>query len=605
VTYLSNNGHLGRLYIGGRRIPSSEIIGEVVITRNEGDAAQLTAKLNPSSGSQDLNLFRGKSVIFDVQTSSGIQRMFTGIVDIDEYDIQREFIMLRCNDNRRQLVENLTTVINNIGFYSTEVFGNAPTKNRELENRLTTTPSSLDFDQYGNYHLTSWTPKGSADYTLSDSDVYVRSVKINRTNRANLLNKVNIDVTHTYQRLHHREVSYSWSNGVTICDFLIFGHSLAQREMIRDAAEAAGWPIKGNISYTDVYPSGLYRCTDIFTLTKQNIGWLGPGGGLDGSGIPYNPNQPDVVDGSSTLLKQYDRAGNEIWETAANQTINASNLLCIGASWVATTRFAQNMKENYTLTVTAPQSTSDFGTIQQDESITINSEFNSADWENYVSYQDKTEGTFIDDSAGNPTTSYYIDKDVNRSGLNTSINVLLNKAKTSILKTHRQNKVTFSRSLWPEIDLRHTVSLSLTRLTAKGKVSSIEHRFNVASGEAVTTCGISFYTSTGSASDSTLSIPSLPTATPVQTTRGISLGNHYGEDPSQAAAANWTGHIGNKWIRTRQNLFRTTYPEAFVVDTPRIEDRFRNTTTLSASQSYNVQIPNNAVTITYEGTKKV
>lgn len=599
--YLDRNDYLPRLYIDGRRI--FKAIREIKIRREESNAALLTCVINPDPGVQDFTTYQGKSVILDIQTSSGLTRIFSGKVDLDEYDIINEFIRLRCTDDRKGLVEANAAFISNVGYFSTEVFGEPENKSRELESRLSTIPFGLDFDAYSNLHLTSWTPKATADYTLTNSDVYRKEPTIQRTQRARLLNQVDIDLTYTYQRLHHREKNYSWANNVSICDFLIFGHSLVQREMVREAARAAGWPLKGNISFTDVYPSGYYRCTDPFSATSVNIGWSGPGGGLDGTGVPYNPQGVGVVDGNPTNLNQYDRAGNIVTQTAANQTVNAANLLCIGADWTATTRFSQNMREKYTLQVKAPQSISEYGTVAKKEVFTLNAEFDSGAWEDYTEYTPQTEGINLDNPAGIPTADYIIDKDVNRGSFNNVSETLLNRGKTSILKTHRENRVKFQRSLWPEIDLRHTVQVSTDKISAKGKVFAIDHYIDISTGEAYSMVEIAFYTSSGSASNDPIAPPTKPTFIPVASDKNVSLGARYGEDPSQPQAAGWNGHIGNRWVRTRQSLFRTQYPEFFVVDTPAIDDESRNTKDLSASQNYDVVIPNSTLVITYTGKK--
>lgn len=604
MSYLSRNGHLARLYIGGRRIPSDQIVGPIDVSREEGTASILTCKINPPIGTQDFNLYAGQAVILDVQTSSGITRLFTGRVDLDQYDVINEFIDLRCTDNRRELAEQFISQIRKIGYYSTEVFGNPESAALELENRLTTVDGSYDWDAYGNPAFTSWTPKSTPDYTLGNSDIYRRSLVVNRTQKARVVNSVSINLDYTYQRLHHGEARFTWDAGIQVCEFLVDGNTVPKRELIRDAIQAAGWPLKAQISFTPLFASGTYVCPSGSLGFRTPIHWLGPSNGYNASGISYQQTSQTVVDGSVQNTNNFDNQGNAIIPSANDVQYNNADYLCLAAAWTATQRWSQNFVESYTLSVTAPQSISQYGTSARTETFSLNADFDPSEWEDYRDYTSQPAGAVnLPRPDGSTSNDYVIDQDINRGEFNNISSLLLNRAKTTILASHRENRVIFQRNLWPEIDLKHTVRTNFDKIDARGKVFRIQHKLMPSTGEAYSEVELAFYTSQGSASDSVLSVPTRPTYYPVKVDYGANLQTHYGEDPSQSAAANWTGYVGNKWITVRRNYFRTNFPESFTVDTPAIPAAFRNQTTLGASQAYTVEIPNIPFTITYTGSK--
>ena len=173
-----------------------------------------------------------------------------------------------------------------------------------------------------------------------------------------------------------------------------------------------------------------------------------------------------------------------------------------------------------------------------------------------------------------------VDQTVTLSEFNNATNTAINKAKTDILQAHRDSRVTFELFIKPEIDLRHTIQLTSGRIQCKGKVVSITHSFNRA---------------TGVQAESSFVPPTRPVDNYVSSSGAISLGSHYGVDPTNHPE--WNGHIANKWLKVYESGYtdwrKSNYPESFVVDTPAIGDSVRLTRTLTKSQTYNVSIPDN------------
>lgn len=582
VDFYSRNGYELLIYIDNRAVDPAIISGTPQIKRVESDTSIASFDLLPGAGVIDLDLYDGKAVAIDVRIASGTHRVFTGIVDIPDIDLINERITINCVDKRKELI-NATPSVLNIGYWSDAVFGAARNEKEvaeELENRLSTVPYSVDISKYGTVMTTAWAAKATADYTLTSADVYRRTPKVIKTHRSRIINQVNIKAKYTYTRKYHQQKHWSWTFPIDLqpaCVFLAKAPSMLRRDAVEAAARGAGWPIRSGITYTDVLANGFFNC-DGFT-----VGW-----------------STSSIQG--TYTPQLDASGNQVTDPNGQnvQMFNPSgytdyrNTVCWGAEWDGTFRWTQNILEEHTITVVAPQSTSLFGVVEQDATYTLNQDYNSQKWEDYKTYQDPP--------AGITDPSYYVDENVSDQAYTEFMTCALNRAKTTILKSHRDTRVIFQKNIWPQIDLAHTVDLTGNWVQGKGKVRAITHTFDINTGEAYTEVELAFSKSQGSTSPTTLNPPVQPSDTVDLSSGGyIILDSHYGEDPT--GNDTWTGHVGNKQVversGTNNNYTRTQYPEAFIVDTPAIPDALRNQRTLAQTASYNVEVPNDALTIEF------
>lgn len=584
VTNTANDDHLNRtgwdaeLVIDGRKIPRGQIHGMINIERTESNASLMSVTLIPAIGVQDIEGYHGKSITLDVRTASGTFRAYTGVIDIPEVDLIEEKITLRCTDKRTELINNqLTTAKNVIGFYSSKIFPKPKDVAEEVEQRLTTTPYALDFDAYGNFSYTPWLPKSTADFTLADADVYRDRPRVSYASRGRVVNKVNLKFDYRYSRHYNHERFFTWTSPIAgnICLILEQSYSVTSKDMVRGAATSAGWPIRNNdVSFTELWGSGWYRCNGV----TQGFSTIQ----LQGSTTASTDADGNTISDSN---------GNTVYETNLTGGVDYSGIFCMGASWYAGTRWAQTITETYATTVQAPQSQSQYGDIEISLQYGIQDDVNDSQWEAYSEY-DNSQGT------GN----FYVDKDVERDKFNTAFETALNVANTTILGSHRDTRVIFDSFIRPDIDLKHTIDVSTDEIVATGKVFRLSHSLNVGTGEARTNTEIALYRASGSTSASALVAPTQPTDNVSYPTTSIELGNHFGEDPSTAAAASWTGMVGNKLITgTGVVPYRSQYSEQFIVDVPAVPDNLRNAKVLNGSGSYNVEIPNNTLTITFDG----
>ena len=574
-TFLTRNGWDLVATLGSYSVPR-EHIQEVEVTHGINDDSRCTVKLNPGSGIYNLYSYQGKQLTISVRTNgSSFKRIFTGIVDIPRVETVNEKIVLEGVSVRETLIRQyMTPYVAGIGYYSTTVFGPRNNVFKETTDRMTTLAADLDFDASGNWTITSWTPKSVADITLQNSDLYrEQQPEVRIESGREVVNTIGITINYNYQRLHETTLGYQWTSGLQPCDLLTGGNTLPTREMIRTAAAGAGWKLD-TISFTNIWPSGWYRCGDL------TIGWV-------------NTRQNVLLSNSNATAGN--AASYSVSQTTATSEI--STLLAIGAQWSCRKRFTQNVQESYSLVVSSAQSQSLYGIREQNENLDLQAEFDPEQWEDESLYSTVFPGTKI-----GSVSNYYINQDSQATELSNSIITALNKAKTQILSSHRDTEIGFTTFINPNFELRHTIELNADRIQCKGKVRSITHKFS-ASGEATSSVKILLYRSVGSSSNTNLNPPSRPSYSAPSGSFTAAISSRWGQDPSKPYAQYWNGYIGNKWVTTgggfNTNTFKSTYQESFVVDTPSIPDNRRLQQNYTQSGTYNVAIPTDDLTVTF------
>lgn len=575
-TYYQKNGYDVFVTIAGASVPRNQLMDSITISKIENEATIARLKLLPPAGVQSPESYQGASVLIDIRVAGGVYRAFTGVVDLPELDIINQTMTLNCTDNRDTRIKQLSLgYVQSIGVYSRAVFGDSKDVTEELQKRLSTIPYAFDFDNFGNPTLTPWAPKGTADITLQPNQIYYREPSVRFNSRIKTVNTIRMKFDYGYQRLHQKCLAYSWPGSYfsQFCTYWREGRpSFPTRDMIRSAANGVGWTVVGNINFVDLWPAQGFNCG----------GW-----------IIWQPNQvsseyQNKTDSSGNPVK--DSSGNTVQQQSRVTITDTSSHLCRGATWFSRLRFTQNVFEKYSITMTAPQSIAKYGVVPTDESYTLNAEYDSSLWE-------KSTSDYYS------TSNLYYNQDTERTESNAALVTMLNKARTQLLAVHRDVTVSFMTPIWPQVDLKHTVAVNTTPLECRGKVSRVEHSINIQTTEAFTRVELQLSRSQGSASNSALTIPPIPSEDPsyIGTSQTIVLQSHYGEDPTSTRAAEWNGHIANKQIEGTQQQagYRTQFQEVFIVDSPKIPDIVRNNRELPVSQSYTVAIPNDPLIVRF------
>lgn len=598
TTFYSRNGWVPVITINNYAVPLNQIVDQITLTRTESEAAQMSFTIRPEVGNVDLDFYEGADITMSIATTRSAFpiRVFTGTVNAVDTDLIYKKIRLSCTDRRREIINQLgAPFAPGIGYYSIDAFGSPTDVADEIDKRLQTIPYAIDVHPWGYLNFTPILAKGSADYSLTSNDIYRdngRDPVVKKQIRSKLINDITINADYRYTRLHHRERTWNWTAPwhSSPCDFLLNQYSVPLRSMIETSIKSAGWALRGNVGYTNVLASNFYNCSGVTVAYSQ-------------VSLP-----------TATFQAQTDSSGNQITDSNGNNVyvaiptgggVNVGATQCFGAQWTASTQFSQNVSEHYTISVKAPQSINQYESIPQTITVGVESTYDATSWENAKTWTSNPSGAIP--VSGAVSNDYYLNMDSNISGWVNGINVALHKASTDIIRAHRENEVIFNRSIWPEVDLAHTVAIDATvansssRVQAKGKVYKIVHTMDVQKPEANTQVTLRLSQSVGSTSSTALTIPTRPAGAPTWVGPAlIPLQTHMGV----TAQDSWNGYIGNKAITVPiagqgLNHTRSTITEEFRVDTPAIDAPYRDNLDLYASQTYNVAIQNDLLTITY------
>jgi hypothetical protein len=566
---------------------------QIQVTRTESGAALMTVTNIPSLGIQDIDNLAGKPITCDIQIPAGLFRIFTGKVDVPHINLIEKKITLNCTDNRIELINTtMASAVPSIGYWSPVIFSTPKDAAEELDQRLTTVHMSVDFDPYGVFSVTSKQVKVTPDFILTGippDGVYYRDPSIEYTSRANITNRITITFQYRFARLYHMEKVFSWTSPIAsnLCLFLQQGYTFAARSMIEQAVLSSGWPVRGEISYAGIQPSGWYNCPAFGGGISGAIAW---------STTSFTRGAATPVRDPDTGLIRKDANGNPVMETLTRKVTDYSQTFANGAQWRGTTRWVQTVIENYSLVVSAPQSIAQYGAVDAANQYSSQDTTDTSSWENYKTYNDPY---------GHPEipANYFVDTATTRSALNGGITTAVNIAKTTILNLHRDTRVSINRFIWPQVDLKHTVEVNATitnggALRARGKVFNIVHTLDCGTGEGVSNITLALSRAQGSQVDTPVNIPVFGLDTIDFGSPTVALGNHYGEDPTNHPE--WNGRIGNKYIFT-PGFFPTlsSYPEQFIVDTPAIPDALRADREKSIAANYLIGLPNNLLEITF------
>ncbi len=593
-TFYTRNGWEPFITLGPYTITAAELTGAITVVKQEDDnhTAEFSLILYPDV--YDLYSFQGQDVTISVHKNGVVRRIFTGEVDVPVVDVIGEKLTLQCVADRRVLIGDIGYYEPYIGYYSATVLGqNSGTYNR-IQARLSTIPASLDFDSYNNFTVNSWSPS-SASFTYGSSSVYRRDPQLTLESSGKIINQINLSLDYGYQRHHHRQASYSWihpyapANRETgeggICPFLEDRPSMPTREMILGAIDSTGWPvIPVSIHFGKQFKSGSFRCNGVWVQWSTVETSTYTGAILNNNGTPST-----------------DPSGNPLYRTEVRQVSDNTNVFAMAAQWVSTTRFNQNVKESYTAVVSAPTSITRYGTLDSAEAYALTANDIYTGWEDYKGFSSPPSGvtTYTDPTSG----SYFFNGNTDRGTFNNAYICALNKAKTTILKSHRDTRITFQMDLTPDMELKHTIELTGKWIRGKGKANRIAHIMSISdstygsAGECYTEVSLLQYRENTTISDTPLVTPAAVADTTVTVQSGANLQTHLGLDPSGVGSEFWTGYVGNIQILVPgafggTNHTRSTYQESFIVDVPDVDPDLRQDRILVRSNAFSVNIPN-------------
>ena len=167
-----------------------------------------------------------------------------------------------------------------------------------------------------------------------------------------------------------------------------------------------------------------------------------------------------------------------------------------------------------------------------------------------------------------------------RADMDYALQTVLNKAKTTILLSHRGTKMLFSAPLNPFLDLIHTAYVDHSRVQAQGKVQSISWKMDPDGGSAIMDVKIAI-SSTGAGGldvEDPLEappVPADPTYTPPPPRSGETRFGQMttSQFPQADTTEVSTGYLGNRTLDSHPDFDSgKPYVEEFRFSAPEIED---------------------------------
>ena len=454
---------------------STDLIGAVRVTAEEGLARTASFTMRPT-GTIEVTDWVGKPVTVEFQQIDSLGnplvsvRVFTGIVDVPQFDPTRVLVEFNCIDNLNGVLGQQTrAAIDQLigGFWSPFVFEPDSNSLDYALQQISTVPKALDMNAYQQLRVTPWAAKVTPDFVLTAADQVVDdSVSFEVANRSEIKNCVNADFQYRFPRLRARRVGVSWA--MPRLDVLIFdliNFTIPTKSMVESAAKG-----------------------------------LGGGGGWQVLSINYV--EPPV--------SQVFNPGNIIW--LCDPPVAALLAWAVGVTLAR--KWVQTITEVYRYKVLAPASISDVGEICEDSTFSAEvgeDVFDAAGWEadpkrqptpsylvNIESAAPPWTRALASDAVAFDTTAYGADfffdvtnaPPADRPEVQNAIETQLNVAKTLILNSHRQSRLTCTAPLNPFVDLIHTIEVDTPKISGKGKAVGITYEMDIDAGKATMTVDI-------------------------------------------------------------------------------------------------------------------
>jgi hypothetical protein len=554
---------------------SSRLTGTVRV-RAEEDAARLAEfTLLPSAGVVDPIDWTGAAVVIDfarIFTGATVYtRIFTGVVDVADYDPITRIVKFACTDDLQHVVAGLTTpAIDAIvgGDYSVGAQGRIDEHWAYAQARLESVAGSLDCSAARAPRMTLW--DGLPTWRTFDSgDILDGSLGVELPRRKSIVNRIDIVYQYRFHRLRERWTSLGFSASIIGTDAYARGYNLPSQQAVESALSGAGWHVisaaydRGHDYVKIGVPAGA-------PAGANADWWMVTGGGI--------------------------------------RTVKAR----------VAQRHAQPITEEYAIVVEAPDSISAHGIVAKPLRGALESTWNPSEWE-----QDMAQAP--DASAGNVDHA----PDAPRTDSDAAITALINMARKLILSSHRTARAFFSVPCLPEVDLDRAAAVDTDTMDATGKIAEFEHVLDLGAGSAITRIGLALsgVAAGGLTVDDAVTVPSPPdadaeagsdpweAALPILTTHvGSLLTSAYSEDlmgwlsnaPERLNAYNFTldttysfdnpyyapGTLGGAVRLTRD--FPVT---GFRCRLPGVADGHRQAMTLPIEASHTVAIPEDPFTL--------
>lgn len=538
--------------LGGTDV-SDLLTGSIRIDREEGAAGIAEFLLFYPPGTLVKTDLADRTVTIDYITDDGQSaqqvRVFTGLVAEPSWDASARVMRIAATDNLQQRIEAMSIEqIDQLtkGAWSEDVF--RPTEGRSrwdyAQERMATRIASLDCSPIGELRTTSWYSTITPRYIFGHDTTVYQSIDVDLAQLRNVTNRVEIDFSYRYQRLHEATIKYTWLHPGTggagsisgFCNWRSMSSELPSTDMVLSATDSAG-------------------------LTPLNTNWY------------------------SLPLTMSDPCG-----TGAPWINNNADLL-LGAKWDGSRRWAQTITENYKLNLST-----ETGLVEGQQVISrtgASADIDHADAEGWSSSLKPAAA----DTPGGSTPAYGPagdrSDDERRS---VAINCLLLGARSEIIDAHRKTRVSWEvpTSMALGVDLSHTIEINDQMTRAQAKCSRRIDILDFDTGSALTSITISVMRGTGDSD--VLQPPPRIGANDLLEYGGnwgatVSLGTQLGgRFISPTYNESLDGFAGN--YDARQDDTLEVFPRRLAISAPEVPEQFTSEKKHEAAHDYLIGIPN-------------
>ena len=462
-TYLGTSGSGSRSGIWSAIVTidsvdcTARVVGDIRIDAEEDSARVAELTVRPVAGhSFTIAAWVGKSISIDICDMAGgspasVSRLFTGLIDTPELDLDLRTVTLRCTDNLQADLDALSSsaidALIPTAYYSPVIFDRAAGGWRRAQDRLSTIAASLDLDPQQGVRITDWAPSAQPDLSFDEDHILDASIDVSLSSRNSLVNRVSVDFGYRFPRVKAERypLDYQYVNAGTIAQHAANLDWFLTREAVENAIKAAGATIEA---------------------------------------IVYTPMPNQVIGGWIPGTSDY--------------------LLCMGFTSEVSFGYAQQIEEQHAITVRAANSIATVGTLSDKLSGALEGVYPQVATaeQSILLYQNDVSGIPPLDVAtqalGYTTSSdVTLTADTDRSAANAAMEALIAVAKTRIWQSHRRNSISATVPLNPDIDLDRTIDIDVTGLHARGKCRSVSHVLSPQTGEATTQFAIAICSVSG------------------------------------------------------------------------------------------------------------
>jgi len=534
---------------------TTSIVGTIRIDAEESASSICTFSYVPPDGALDLEDYEAQTLTVDISTSAWTYRRFTGVVDVADYSPVVGLVTIRGSTNLQGRLEALDrpTIDALIGgYWSSAIFDDRATGYQYARAQISTVPAEMHVDRAGALRVVDWQAKATPDITITDATRFNDTLSLQRASKRDLLGRIAVTFQYRYPLLRHREYRVTYA-GHSFCQYAGFQTPTVRDALtvqaLKTAVGSTSWAVYG-LSYTAVPDSGTYTCSGI--------------------------------------------AGSFEW---TNNAITTTPML--SGTWTLAKRWAQDITEQYTMTVYAPELEERIGEVQRDETYNLQVRYDTSSFETIKTYTGPPAGSSKSSALAGDYVFYPTAGAVDgRSAAQDAMVVAMHKAATELRKRARRTSVSASIVYRPDMDLSKTVRLESPGLTAVGKVRRVSEVMDRERGALTMTVELAISRRLGAegAGDDTLTPPGQPAHSSAARAESLDFPLRIGGlATSPPEAASWDGWITNR----RGTAEGPVYQTRCSVVVPNIPNPDRAPATVTAADTYAVMIPQDILTLSH------